>query len=229
MARLERIGSTLVKGLGWSAHAQIGVSIGGLDDDRRWTPVWADELTCLRAPQFPAMVRHAVTQADLPADDEHVVHPETRIRYYDRRIPARVHDGPLAQRLSTEAGRRVLLARTLFSDAIVWGAPVSVLLRSELAGLPSDTDRYRPNLVIDDRDAPLALAAGSHLQVGAVTLEVVGELERCVIIDHDPITGQKDHSLLRRIRPGALLAYGCMVVTEGELAVGDPVRAMLAA
>ena len=75
-------------------------------------------------------------------------------------------------------------------------------------------------------DAPLALAAGSRLELGAVTLEVVGELERCVIIDHDPVTGAKDHSLLRRIRPGALLAYGCMVVTEGELAVGDPARAV---
>jgi uncharacterized protein YcbX len=229
MAHLERIGSTLVKGLGWSQHERIGVAVGGLDRDRRWTPVWADDLTCLRAPQFPAMVRLVVEPGDLPGDDQHVVHQEARIRYYDRRIPARVHDGPLARRLSAEAGRQVLLARTLFSDAIVWGAPVSVLLRSELAGLPSDTDRYRPNLVIDDRDAPLALAAGSRLEVGAVTLEVVAELERCVIIDHDPVTGQKDHSLLRRIRPGALLAYGCMVVTEGDLAVGDPVRAMLAA
>ena len=27
---------------------------------------------------------------------------------------------------------------------------------------------------------------------------------------------------------GALLAYGCMVVTEGQLAVGDPVRAVSA-
>ncbi|WP_144790372.1 MOSC domain-containing protein [Kocuria palustris] len=224
MASVERIGSTPVKGLGWLSHERIGVSMGGLDGDRRWAPVWADDLTCLRAPQFPAMVRVAVGPGDLPAADEHVVHPETRIRYYDRLIPARVHDGPLAQRLSAEAGRPVLLARTLWSDAIVWGAPVSVLLRSELAGLPSDTDRYRPNVVIDDRAAPLALAEGSRLELGAVRLQVVGELERCVIIDHDPLTGRKDHCLLRRIRPGALLAYGCAVDSEGEVRVGDPVR-----
>lgn len=225
MARIERIGSTLVKGLGWCTHDRLGLTVGGLDGDRRWTPVWADDLTCLRAPQFPAMVRLPVEPEDLPAADEHVVLPATRIRYYDRRIPARVHSGPLAQRLSAEAGRQVLLARTLWSDAIVWGAPVSVLLRSELRGLPGDTDRYRPNLVIDD-EAPLQLAVGARLELGPAVLEVVGELERCVLVDHDPVTGRKDHSLLKRLRPGVLLAYGCTVITKGEVRVGDPVRVL---
>ena len=73
MAHLERIGSTLVKGLGWSQHERIGVAVGGLDRDRRWTPVWADDLTCLRAPQFPAMVRLVVEPGDMPGDDQHVV------------------------------------------------------------------------------------------------------------------------------------------------------------
>lgn len=227
MARIERLGSTPLKGMAWLSPEHALLERGGMVGDRRWTPVWAQDLTCLRATDFPEMVRRVVVPGDLPSDQDAVFDGrEVEIRYYRTPVRARVHGGALARQLSQETGRDVLLAQVLEPRSLVWGAPVSVLLRSELRGLPSDTDRYRPNIVIDDDDAPLALAIGSRVELGSVVLEVTEELERCRIIDHDPITGRKDRSLLRRLRPGALLAYGCAVLVESEVRVGDPARVL---
>lgn len=221
-AAVDRLGLTLVKGLSWSSPREIVVEHEGVRGDRHWSPVTTD-LRCIRATDFPAMVRLAVTEVDLPAPCDALFDGAPRtVTYYTRPVQARVHAGALADRVSAEAGQRLYLAESAGPGSFLWSSPVSVLLRSELAGFPESVGRFRGNVVVDDRDAPLALAPGVRLRVGDVVLAVERELERCVIINHDPSTGERDASLLGQLRPGALLGYGCRVLRPGRIGLGTP-------
>ena len=219
-AVVECLGLTLVKGLTWSSPRAVRVETGGVRGDRHWSPVTPD-LRCVRATDFPTMVGLAVSRADLPTSQDALFGGEPRtVTYYGRPLRARVHAGALANRISAAAGQRLYLAESAGPGSFLWSSPVSVLLRSELVGLPESIGRFRANVVLDDREAALTLAPGERLRVGEVVLEVERELERCVIINHDPTTGKRDASLLRRLRPGALLGYGCRVLQPGRIGVG---------
>lgn len=223
MARISRIGWVPLKGMSWVSSPSAEVTASGLAGDRCWAPV-TPELRCLKATDHPTMVRLPLAPERLPtAADALFDGREVDVTYYRHQIPARIHRGALAEELSAEAGRELWLAQTS-ARRFIYGSPVSVLLHSELEGLPTDTDRYRPNIVIDDSDQALELRPGSRLQLGEVELDVAEELERCIIINHHAGTGEADHSLLKKIRPGALLAYGCKVRTPGPVHVGDTAR-----
>ncbi|WP_420174592.1 MOSC domain-containing protein [Luteococcus sp. OSA5] len=146
------------------------------------------------------------------------------MRYYDRSFNCTIHGGPVAERLSRAAGTDLLLARTTGTAGFIWSSPVSILLRSEVEalGLPTDLGRYRANLVVDDRDAPLTLGAGNVLDFGEVRLVVERELDRCLVVNHDPVTGEHDEDLLHRLRPGVLLGHGARVESGGLLRAGGP-------
>lgn len=220
---VERLGFTLVKGLAWNGAQRLQVTASGVTGDRAWSPVRPD-LTCLRATDFPSMVAMTMDADELPRPSDLIFDGRPQeVRYYQRRIPATIHRGALAERISDWAGEEVWLARSVTDERFIWSSPVSVLLRSELAHLPGDVDRYRANIVLDDREAPLQLAPGSRLHLGSAELKIEGELERCIVVNHHPLTGAQDHSLLKRLRPGVKLAFGCRVVTPGEVRVGDAI------
>lgn len=220
---VERLGLVPVKGLSWNSPDRIEVQAGGVTGDRLWSPVTSD-LRCIRATDHPSMVGVGAGSKDLPTVERDVLFQgaEQIVHYYTRRVPARIFGGRLAEHLSEAAGQRLLLARAGEPGSFLWSSPVSVLLRSELPGLPGDVDRYRANVVIDDRDAPLKAVPGSRLVLGEVVLRFERELDRCVVINHHPVTGHRDASLLKRLRPGALLGYGCKVLRAGPLGVGAP-------
>ena len=165
-ARIERLGHTLVRGTAWRSLPAAEVGDHGIASDRRWTPVRPD-LTCPRATDHPHLVRVDLGPDDLPGAAE-ALHrgDELPIAYYDRTLAARVYGGPAAERLSDALGEPVHLAHTTGSHGFIWSEPVSVLLRSELGGLPGDVDRYRANVVVDDIADPLRLAVGDHLALG---------------------------------------------------------------
>lgn len=219
--KVARLGLALVKGLSWSTPHSMQVSASGVAHDRSWSPVTAG-LQCLKATDFASLVGLRVTSQDLPgpADICFDGKPQT-VTYYGQPVQARLYRGALAKTLTEATGLEVLLAQRA-AGGFVWSSAVSMLLRSELAVLPGDVDRYRANIVIDDLASPLVLPVGTRLQVGEVTLEVERELERCVLINHNPVTGQHDASLLRKLRPGALLGYGCRVLFDGKITLGDP-------
>lgn len=103
-------------------------------------------------------------------------------------------------------------ASILFSD----GAPVLVLLQSELDLLATklqqggfdpamaDPRRFRPNIVIDDRDAPLVTAdrpqGPQRLRVGAITLLRRAPGEPDAISDIDPQTGEADTGVMQTLQ-----------------------------
>lgn len=221
---VEGLGLAEIKGLGWSAAREIQIAMSGVIGDRHWSPVTENGI-CIKATDFPSMVGIRFGRAELPAQAD-VLHggQAQTIRYYSRSVSARVYKGALADRLSAAAGQRLYLARADGPGRFLWSSPVSVLLRSELEGLPDDAGRYRANVVIDDRQAPLPLVIGVRLEIGEAVLEVERELERCVVINHDPATGIQDESLLRRLRAGVLLGYGCRVIRPGQVRCGDQPR-----
>lgn len=221
-AVVEALGRCLVKGCTWQPLERVEAGVDGLAEDRLWSPV-DEHLHCLRATGMPELVG---LEAPRSALDALVPGRDQTVHYYDRAVRASVHDGPLAQALSAAAGVPVRLACSRDGQRFIWSSPVSLLLRSELeeAGLPQDLARYRANVVVDDRKAPLAPAPGQRLRIGPVVLQVERPLDRCIVINHDPVTGRRDHSLLGRLRPGALLAHGCRVVHPGELELGAGVQ-----
>ncbi|MEL4358134.1 MULTISPECIES: MOSC domain-containing protein [unclassified Luteococcus] len=221
-AIVESLGWTPVKGTSWHAASRLEVGVDGIEQDRRWTPITRD-LRAVKATDVPQLAGLRVEPAQLPGVGEDLVFPRPRtVRYYHRPFTAWVHDGPLARRIGAVVGEPVWLAHTTGPAGFIWSSPVSLLLRSELAHptepLPDDTARYRPNIVLNDREAPLSLRPGARIELpDGVLLEAERELDRCLVINHHPVTGARDANLLKRLRPGVLLGWGCRVLRPGTV------------
>ena len=97
------------------------------------------------------------------------------------------------RRLSSRDYTREIEAPNLFTD----GYPIMVLSRASVddlnrrVGRTFDTNRFRPNLVIDGVDA-YAEDTLHEIDAGDVTLRLVKRCTRCVITTTDQETGERD-------------------------------------
>ena len=97
----------------------------------------------------------------------------------------------------------------------------------ELVGRELDARRFRPNLLVAAADgAPSGGAwVGAVLRIGGMRMRVDQRDERCVIVNVDPVTTERDPAILRalarerRVVPRRLRLDG----RAGRVAVGDPV------
>jgi uncharacterized protein YcbX len=95
-------------------------------------------------------------------------------------------------------------------------------------GRELDTVRFRPNLVVEAAgDAPFAEEGwiGATLRVGGLRMRVDRRDSRCVIVNVDPRTAERDPRVLKTIgaeRKGCAGVYGA-TVEPGRVAAGDPV------
>jgi uncharacterized protein YcbX len=88
--------------------------------------------------------------------------------------------------------------------------------------------RFRPNLLVEaaggepfEEDRWI----GSVLRVGGVSVRLDQRDSRCVIVNTDPVTGERDPAVLRALaqrRESCAGVYGS-TVEPGRIAVGDPV------
>jgi uncharacterized protein YcbX len=91
-----------------------------------------------------------------------------------------------------------------------------------------EVQRFRPNLLIEPAgDAPFPEDAwvGCVLRIGGMRMRVDQRDERCMVVNVDPSTGQRDPAVLRAIardRKPCLGVYGS-TVEPGRVSVGDPV------
>ena len=98
----------------------------------------------------------------------------------------------------------------------------------ELAGRELDPQRFRPNLLIEAADgAPFQEEAwvGAVLRIGGMRMRVDQRDERCVIVNVDPVTTERDPAVLRtlaREREACAGVYGS-TVEPGRVAIGDAV------
>jgi len=97
-----------------------------------------------------------------------------------------------------------------------------------LVGAELDVQRFRPNLLVEaagDAAFPEDAWVGSVLRIGGARLRVDQRDERCVMVNVDPATTERDPAILRAIardRQACLGVYGS-TVEPGRVAVGDPV------
>jgi uncharacterized protein len=95
-----------------------------------------------------------------------------------------------------------------------------------LAGAELTPQRFRPNLVVEaSGEFPEDGWVGSVLRVGGFSLRVDQRDERCVMINVDPVSTERDPSILKtagRERDACLGVYGT-TVEPGRVALGDPV------
>lgn len=95
-----------------------------------------------------------------------------------------------------------------------------------------DARRFRPNLVIE-AGAPFAEEGwvGRVLAIGGMQMRVDRRDERCVMVDVNPDSGERDVPILKRLgreREACLGVYGT-TVAPGSVRVGDPVSLLPAA
>lgn len=113
-------------------------------------------------------------------------------------------------------------------------APLSVISTATVAALGAllgaelDVRRFRPNLVVEPAQGepfPEDGWVGSVLGLGSARMRIDQRDKRCVLVNVDPETSERDPAVLRTIaqrRDACLGVYGS-TVTPGRVAVGDPV------
>jgi uncharacterized protein YcbX len=206
------------------------VDVHGLVGDRRWALLDRRSGLTLTARRQPELL-HA--SACLDGDEVHVVLPDgSTVR----------DDGDLSDWL----GRPVALVeadesrRGLFEtpvdperedgEWVRWQGPagtfhdstrtaVSIVSTTTLRDW--DVRRFRPNVVVDG-DGEDALV-GAPVTVGSVGLDVVKQVDRCVVVTRPQPGLPRDLEPLRTINRerATFLGVGALVTATGHLAVGD--------
>jgi uncharacterized protein YcbX len=113
-------------------------------------------------------------------------------------------------------------------------APLSLITTESIAGLGTlvdrelDPQRFRPNLLVEtagDAAFPEDAWVGSVLRIGDARMRVDQHDSRCVVVNVDPVTTERDPAILRAIageRDTCMGVYGSTVQC-GRVAVGDVV------
>ena len=227
LGRVAAIWRYPVKSMAGEALTSVDVSWQGLAGDRRWAFV-RDGMTHSNFPwltirEQPTMChyRPSFTDPDRPEASTTIVRTPTGAAFD-------VTDPALAAELGTSLP--VIKTERGFFDA----APLSLVTSQTVAALGAMVGteltalRFRPSLVVtalDDVPFQEDDWVGSVLRVGGIQMRVDKRDGRCVMVNVDPATAQRDPAVLRAIareRQACLGVYGS-VVQPGQVAVGDPV------
>jgi uncharacterized protein len=212
-----------VKSMAPEALDQVEVGWAGLVGDRRWAFVrgdvprsgfpWMtireDASMLSHVPRFvqPGRPDHSRVVVRVPGGDE--------LDVLDPGLAASLGEGVRA----IKQNRGVFDAMPL---SLITTAGIADL--SALVGFELDVQRFRPNLLIESEQREDAWV-GSVLSIGGMTMRVDQRDERCVVVNLDPATGERDPIVLRTLadqRDVCIGVYGS-TVRPGPVAVGDPV------
>jgi uncharacterized protein len=230
----ERIGRVAglwrypVKSMAGESLDAVDVSWHGLAGDRRWAFIQEgmprSGFPWMTIRELPAMRHYLPFFADPERPDD----SRTMVRTPVGR-ELEVVDPALAAELG---GVRVIKQNIGVFDTM----PLSLISTQTIASLdawvqPSLTpQRFRPNLLIEAAGSepfPEDGWVGSVLRIGDLRMRVDQRDARCVMINVDPETDEKDADVLRTVareRSACLGVYGA-TVEPGRVRVGDPVFA----
>jgi len=250
--RIERLGLALIKGTRHTDRDEIELDDHGPVGDRTWCLVDRAAARVLRTVENPTLLqliasdlgdRLSVTTPDgqtTEATTHDVADGIPVADYWGRGARIRLQDTELNDVFSAHLGREVALARADRGD-VVYADPISIVTtgalrrlceaieRSAYAGRPrrawdppSALDvRFRATVTVDAGEDP---APGTRLQLGEAVVEVGEPLERCAVIDLDPVSGERTQSRLlehvRRSDGRLLFGVGARVVTPGRVGLG---------
>jgi uncharacterized protein YcbX len=155
----------------------------------------------------------------------------------NRKVEARIVDGPWTEPLSALAGHPVRLARPS-APGDVFAYPVSLVSQASVerlareAAVEVDGRRFRMLFTLTGCEPHEEDAwEGRLVRFGEVLVRVGGPIERCAVTTRDPDTGRRDLdtlSLIKRYRgmPRGTIDFGVYgnVERPGRVRVGDPVE-----
>lgn len=248
IAHVSRLGLALVKGTCHLDRDDVVLDRHGPVGDRTWCLVDRAAARVLRTVENPALLRLtvrdvgspeelrlAVTTADgrtTEAATRDAVHGIRAFDYWGRGARIRLQDTALHDAFSEVLERDVALARADRGD-VVYADPVSVVttgalrrleeaLRADGYAVSSPLDaRFRATVTLDLDDDP---PPGTRLRLGEAVVEVTEPLERCAVVDLDPVTGERiDVRLLPHLRAAdgrLLFGVGARVLRPGTVRVG---------
>lgn len=217
-----------VKSMGGQELLETEVSWQGVAGDRRWSFIRDGVVQSgfpwltLRERGDMGRYRPSLADPERPDSSPTLVQSPSGATYD-------VADPALAAELGP--GVRVIKQHRGVFDTM----PLSLLTRQtiarlgELLGTHLDVRRFRPNVLVDAAtDAPFAEDewVGRVLRIGGMRMRVDKRDQRCLVVTIDPVTAERDPTILRAIardRQGCLGVYGS-TVEPGRVAVGDPVE-----
>jgi uncharacterized protein YcbX len=245
-ALVRRLGFAAVKGTRHLSRAAVTLSADGPVGDRAFCLVDLGTARVVRTVEHPSLTR-VEARGDgrdlrLRWDDGTEVGGELAttdeapltVDYWGRPVTVRLLDGPHTSALTAYLGRPVRLAATAPGD-VVWAGAVSVVTTGELDRLakrlagagttpPAALDaRFRATITLDAEHDP---APGTRVEVGSATIEVQRRIDRCAVVDVDPVSGRRDCPVLAHLkRRDGLLTFGvdARVVQPGHVEVAEPV------
>jgi uncharacterized protein YcbX len=216
-----------VKSMAAESLQSIEAGWNGFAGDRRWAFVREglerSGFPWLTIRELPAMWHYQPRFADPSNPDK----SDTLVRTpagqeYD------VIDPELAQHLGH--GARVIRQGRGIFDTL----PLSLITTQTVAaigasvGASFEARRFRPNLVVeatDGGDSPEDTWVGDVLRIGGMRMRIDKRDKRCVVVNVNPATIEKDPSVLRAIaqeRESCLGVYGT-TVEPGLVSIGDEV------
>ena len=224
-----------VKSMQGEALSSAVLTLQGLAEDRRYAFVQATSRSSfpwLTARELPELLyyRTSVEKAGV----EMAGTPEVAVTVatpHGENWPI-ASDG-LRKALEARSGRPLFLLRDYRGSYDV--APVSLISSQTVAriaeesGTKENSWRFRPNLLVDLKDAgPFDELqwVGKTLRVGSAVRIAVTEVDqRCVMITLDPATGQPSPEILKCVaqKHGQSAGIYATVVTPGEVRAGDPI------
>jgi uncharacterized protein YcbX len=99
----------------------------------------------------------------------------------------------------------------------------------EHAGRELDPRRFRANVVIDapGEEFPEDALIGRHVTLGGATVRVTAPDKRCMVVNFDHRTAERDAAVLRAVTRHHDVCAGVYATVEapGTIRVGDPVQA----
>jgi uncharacterized protein YcbX len=213
---VRRAGFAPVKGTRHLDLDRIVLDEQGAVGDRAWCLVDTTGARVLRTVQHPSLIgvvarAHGdeleltlptgeAVSAPAPASGE-----ELTCDYWGRPVGLALTDGPHAELLSGWLGKPVRLAASP-RGGVVFADPVTVVGTASLRDLAarvgreelaSQAARFRATLVVETEEPWVEDSwAGQEHAVGEAILRIGGPIPRCAVIDHHPVTGEKDVRLL---------------------------------
>lgn len=218
-----------VKGMAGESLERSELSWFGVPGDRRYAFVQSDhtgDFPWLTIRELPELTLYRPTSAaDAEKAPPVIATPDGRI--------LELGDPALAAELAERSGRRVHLHHDrrgtfdAFPMSVISLQTVAAL--SEMVGRELDPRRFRQTLVIDARGGAFAeeTLLGRSLQAGEARLRLSVRDERCMVVNFDPDSAERDPQVLRAVarHRDACLGVYATVEAPGAIRVGDPVQA----
>jgi uncharacterized protein YcbX len=216
---VRRAGFAPVKGMRHLALDRLFLDEQGAVGDRAWCLVDVEQSRVLKTVQHPSLIGVvARTQGDeleltLPTGERvsAPVPPSGEVvtcDYWGRPVDLALTDGPHAELLSGHLGEPVRLAAAP-RGGVVFADPVTIVGTASLRDLAArvgredvrhQAARFRATFVVETEEPYVEDSwTGQEHVVGGATLRIGGPIPRCAVIDHHPVTGEKDLRLLRTL------------------------------